>query len=125
MMHAPHMKFQTDDDNIAAPLNAVTFAQLRRPATAQPLVLASQGPACSHAFGSGSTRQAATQRLRASAAAAATAAIDPNSHRVMDTELKDEAEKSYLAVRACRQNAGSPACLSWFVAVQARIGVLT
>lgn len=81
--------------------DVANHAQVRHLAPAHPLVLASQTPLGSHAFQSGSARQATTQRLRASAAAAAATAIDPNSHRVIDTELRDEAEKSYLAVRAC------------------------
>lgn len=36
----------------------------------------------------------------AAATAAPSAPIEPNAHRVIDTELRSEAEKSYLAVRA-------------------------
>lgn len=53
----------------------------------------------SHVFECAPVRLAAAQRLRVSSVAASAVAIDPNSHRVVDTELRDEAEKSYLAVR--------------------------
>ena len=53
----------------------------------------------SHALECAPVRLAAAQRLGASSVAASAVAIDPNSHRVVDTELRDEAEKSYLAVR--------------------------
>lgn len=61
------------------------------------LVAASHPPARSNAFSVSTTRQAAASNLRATAAAAAATAVAPNSHRVIDTELREEAEKSYLA----------------------------
>lgn len=79
---------------------AESHSQARRLPGLHGLVAASHSPAHSNAFSASTARQAAAPHLRATAAAAAATAVSPNSHRVIDTELREEAQKSYLAVRA-------------------------